>query len=91
MGDRILSDLGLKAVEAGTYGDGWSSGLRELVSRSPGDSSLLGAVAHTPEQAYGRVVDTAIATFARWRDVPAPTRGELVRRVGGARLAFWND
>ncbi len=84
MGDRILSDLGLKAVEAGTYGDGWSSGISELESRRPGDGSLLGAVERTPAEAYAGVVKAAVATFGRWRELPAPTRGELVRRIGGA-------
>ncbi|MEM7681963.1 MAG: aldehyde dehydrogenase family protein [Planctomycetota bacterium] len=53
-----------------------------IASCSPIDGATLASVnAHTPEQ-----VDTAVAqahdAFLTWRSVPAPARGELVRRFG---------
>ncbi|MFM7520312.1 MAG: aldehyde dehydrogenase family protein [Planctomycetota bacterium] len=51
----------------------------ELTSVSPIDGAVLGSVAVTPLEAIAGVVAAAGAAFTRWRDVPAPRRGELVR------------
>ena len=66
-----------------------------MVSRSPIDGAILGEVA----PASGADVTAAIAkaheAFLRWRTIPAPRRGELVRRIGErvrerkADLAHW--
>jgi aldehyde dehydrogenase (NAD+) len=51
----------------------------DLVSRSPIDGSEIGRVAtEDPADAAGR----AAAAFLKWRTVPAPRRGELVRLLG---------
>ncbi len=84
MSQRILSDLGLRAVEAGTYADGWRGGVTDLESHSPADGSVIGAVTCTTAETYAEVAAAAVATFGRWRLLPAPARGELVRRIGGA-------
>ena len=54
-------------------------GAGELVSRSPIDGSEIGRVAvGDPGGAAARAQDA----FLRWRTVPAPRRGELVRLLG---------
>lgn len=55
-----------------------------LQSFSPIDGSLLGEVPLTSDSEYDRVVNEAHATFLRWRKVPAPKRGELIRQIGEA-------
>jgi len=51
----------------------------ELVSRSPINGQPIGSVRiGDPDQAAGR----AAQAFLRWRTVPAPRRGELVRLLG---------
>ena len=69
-----------------------------LVVRSPIDGSVLARVAlATAEQADLAIV-AATSAFTKLRDVPAPRRGELVRRLGNrlrehkvelARLVTW--
>ena len=56
-----------------------------LVVRSPLDGAEIGAVPETVDPAAE--IARASAAFARWRDVPAPRRGELVRRLGEALRA----
>ena len=51
-----------------------------LQSRSPIDGGLLGSVAEAEN--VGEVCETAQAAFLKWRNVPAPRRGELVRLLG---------
>ena len=53
-----------------------------LSVRSPIDGAEIGAVHETAAPAA--TIARAAAAFARWRDVPAPRRGELVRRLGEA-------
>jgi aldehyde dehydrogenase (NAD+) len=52
-----------------------------LASYSPIDGALLGSVAVTSRDAYDQVVAASQAAFHRWRMMPAPRRGELVRQI----------
>ena len=56
----------------------------DLESRSPIDGRLLGRVTTTTRADYEALVTRSVAAFAAWRAVPAPRRGELVRRLGEA-------
>ncbi len=53
-----------------------------LVSRSPIDGLPLGTVAVADEVQLQALMARSCEAFRRWRDVPAPQRGELVRRFG---------
>jgi L-aminoadipate-semialdehyde dehydrogenase len=56
----------------------------DLASRSPIDGRVLGRVATTSRAEYDAIVARSVTAFARWRAVPAPRRGELVRLFGEA-------
>lgn len=53
-----------------------------LISRSPIDGRTLAAVATTSVDEVDELLARSAAAFRRWREVPAPQRGELVRRFG---------
>ncbi|MDN7806961.1 aldehyde dehydrogenase family protein [Burkholderia gladioli] len=53
-----------------------------LTARSPLDGSVLATLATDSAADVTRKIDAAHAAFTRWRTVPAPLRGELVRRFG---------
>jgi aldehyde dehydrogenase (NAD+) len=55
-----------------------------LESTSPADGKILARIRQADSAAYDRVSQTATAAFGRWRDVPAPKRGEVVRQIGAA-------
>ncbi len=66
---------------------GLSPGLlqgRGLPVRSPIDGQRLGEVAVTDEATAAATIQAAHDAFLAWRTVPAPLRGELVRRLGEA-------
>ena len=67
---EVLKQLGLQTTSG------------ELVSHSPIDGAEIGRVAMMDALAYDRAVDDAVETFARWRLVPAPQRGQIVREIG---------
>ncbi len=60
----------------------WSSTEKTIDSYSPADGQLIARVHPSTRADYDRVVETAQAAFAEWRQVPAPRRGEIVRQMG---------
>jgi aldehyde dehydrogenase (NAD+) len=56
-------------------------------SLDPATGELIASVRAATEADYERVAASAAAAFQKWRDVPAPRRGEAVRLVGDALRA----
>src|SRR5688572_10857096 len=56
----------------------------ERVVRSPIDGREIARVRDTPPAAVSQAIGRAAEAFPAWRAVPAPRRGELVRRLGEA-------
>jgi aldehyde dehydrogenase (NAD+) len=54
----------------------------EIVSYNPATGAELGRVRLAAEQDYEDAVDRATRTFEKWRMLPAPQRGEIVREIG---------
>jgi aldehyde dehydrogenase (NAD+) len=54
----------------------------EIVSYNPATGAELGRAPLATEQDYERTVERAARTFERWRMLPAPQRGEIVREIG---------
>ena len=53
-----------------------------LDTHSPIDGALIGRVHGTPAATVPALIGRSHAAFLRWRNVPAPQRGELVRLLG---------
>jgi aldehyde dehydrogenase (NAD+) len=53
-----------------------------LLSRSPIDGQTLATLSAGTPAEMGQAIAAAHAAFLKWRVVPAPVRGELVRRIG---------
>ena len=87
---EILKGLGLAAVNPGAWsGEGWhaASDAPLVQSRDPATGEVIASVRAATEADYERVAASAAAAFPKWRDVPAPRRGEAVRLVGDALRA----
>src|SRR5687768_16018936 len=80
----ILERLGIHAVNSGACHSRWIDrpGGDELVSFNPGGGSALASVALASREDYEQVVAEAVRAFERWRLVPAPVRGQMVREIG---------
>ncbi len=80
-----LSSLGLEATNPGAFGKGVvTSAGPTLISRSPIDGAELGRIVCADVATYEQVVADAHEVFLEWRKVPAPERGNLVRKIGNA-------
>ncbi|HRP29241.1 MAG TPA: aldehyde dehydrogenase family protein, partial [Burkholderiaceae bacterium] len=62
-----------------------------LVARSPVDGAVTGRVVEATGADVQAAIARAQAAFAEWRLVPAPKRGELVRRFGDVLRAHKAD
>jgi aldehyde dehydrogenase (NAD+) len=54
----------------------------EIVSYNPTTGAELGRVSLASAEDYEAVVEQAQRAFERWRMLPAPQRGEIVRQIG---------
>ncbi|MFC4220809.1 L-piperidine-6-carboxylate dehydrogenase [Flagellimonas marina] len=79
--DKALEELGLKEINNGTStGKEWFSNGEIIESYSPVDGSLVGKVKATIREDYEKVITSAQKGFKIWRTMPAPQRGEIVRK-----------
>ena len=84
----FLRELGLQHDNSGAYNGEWLACKGDwLDSRDPATGKVIGRVRQATGEEYEACVSAAHAAFARWREVPAPKRGELVRQLGNALRA----
>ena len=78
---EALKELGLNEINNGTStGKDWFSNGEIIESYSPVDGALIGKVKATTPEDYEKVISTAQEGFKKWRTMPAPQRGEVVRQ-----------
>ncbi len=84
----IFKELGIQDVNygactgAGEWSNTTDAGI--LKSYNPATGELLGSVYMSSEADYESVIQQSEQAFKEWREVPAPVRGELVRKMGEA-------
>lgn len=87
----VLSALGLRETESGTYlGNGEWSATRDagvIEPLNPSTGEVLGRVMASSQADYDKLMDNAQAAFKAWRNVPAPKRGEAIRLCADALRA----
>ncbi len=81
---EILARLGIERVNSGAGWGEWIAqpGGGELASTSPCDGSEIARVRMAADADYDEVMDRASEAFLKWRLLPAPKRGEIVREIG---------
>lgn len=82
---KFLKQLGIKEKNYGaSTGLKWNNTTNqgELDVFSPVDGKKIASVYLASEQDYENVVEKARKAFLKWREVPAPKRGEIVRQIG---------
>lgn len=81
----ILEKLGLSQQNFGACtGDKWldTKSCGEIASVSPVDGEVIASVYNCSSKDYEEVLEVASSAQQRWRMVPAPKRGEVVRQLG---------
>ena len=75
-----VRDLNRGFCQTGSMSGRISGG--KIVSYNPATGAELGRVRMALEEDYDEAVWQAAQTFERWRMLPAPQRGEIVREIG---------
>jgi aldehyde dehydrogenase (NAD+) len=80
----LLGRLGIAPdnVGAGLGPDAWRGGGEAIASINPANGRELARVKLANAADLDAVLNTAVTAARAWRDVPAPKRGEAVRRFG---------
>src|SRR6187431_3346651 len=86
MFEDVLSRLGVKPINSGVYAGSWieQPGDEEFESLNPATGQTIARVIGASRKSYELAVESAATTFAKWRLLPPPQRGELVRQIGNA-------
>jgi aldehyde dehydrogenase (NAD+) len=82
----ILAAFGLNSPSSGVaYGREFASPSGEIIETlDPTTGEVLGRVRAASADDYSAAVEAAEGAFRAWRSVPAPRRGEIVRRLAEA-------
>ena len=79
---EILTRLGLdrdpRVVPASQGGDGC------VISVNPATGEGIAGVKLDTADSYEKTVARSVEAFKRWRTIPAPKRGEVIRQIGNA-------
>src|SRR5687768_10076893 len=81
----------LKILKINAQNPGVSTGVdwikssgEKIDSFSPVDGKLIASVISSDKQGYEKIIGVAGEAFKEWRLIPAPARGEIVRKIGEA-------
>jgi aldehyde dehydrogenase (NAD+) len=84
----VLERLGIKETNIGACSgpDSWYTDPRadEIISVNPTTGEALASVRQATRETYEKVVTDAVHAFLKWRMMPAPKRGMVVRDLGQA-------
>lgn len=81
----FMKDLGIKKRNSGvSTGTKWITPTSDdwLEVHSPIDGKKLGGFSRAGKKEYEQIIVRAQEGFSRWRQMPAPQRGEIVRQIG---------
>ena len=90
---EILSRLGIQDVNPGAWaGAALPTGTGETVtSYNPATGKPLATINLAGKDEYEQIVKAAQDAYERWRMLPAPKRGEIVRQMGDAMRTHKED
>ncbi len=87
----FLEKLGIKDVNPGGFHGEWIGSGPLLEVFSPIDGAKIGSVQQVTEDEYDAIIQKAHAAFLKWREVPGPVRGEVVRQLGNRLRELKSD
>ena len=82
--NETLTELGINYLNKGACtGKNWLTTKGDVLdSYSPTDGKLIASVQQATWSDYEEVINTAQKAFVKWKAIPAPQRGDIVRQMG---------
>ncbi|HET7846732.1 MAG TPA: aldehyde dehydrogenase family protein [Acidimicrobiia bacterium] len=82
---EVFERLGLSEANSGVFGGRWLGATGTTIEViNPTTAERLATVRMASVEDYEQVVANSVETFQRWKLLPAPQRGQYVRRLGDA-------
>ncbi len=82
---EIFDTLGIEAHNSGVFAGRWLEASGDTVDViNPTTAQPVATVTMASAADYDQVVESSLETFRLWRTLPAPKRGDYVRRLGNA-------
>ena len=84
---HILETLNINSINAGTWSGETSFQSEDgslIESINPSTKEVIACVKNTTTEEYEKIISSAQEAFLEWRTIPAPVRGDAIRRVGAA-------
>jgi aldehyde dehydrogenase (NAD+) len=80
----ILNKLGVQSTNLGSsFGCDWLGDKKEIISSyNPANNSLIANVTAVTADGYEKIIQGAVKAQVTWRNVPAPVRAQLIRKIG---------
>ena len=87
---KVLKLLGIKDVNNGvSTGTAWKEASGDIIkSYSPVDGNEIAGIKLASLENYNTVIGTAKGAFKKWRKIPTPVRGDIVRQIGNELRKF---
>ncbi len=84
--EGLFKRLGLSSISSGVHAGHWVDrpGGEERPSINPATGEVLGRVRMGSVADYDRCAEAATRSFQTWKNVPAPVRGNVIRKLGQA-------
>ncbi|MGC8608998.1 MAG: aldehyde dehydrogenase family protein [Thermoplasmata archaeon] len=81
--DEVFSSLGLEKQNSGVFDGSWKSAEGKFIKVfSPIDGSEVAEVSSATKEHYEDIMKKAMDSFRKWRNIPAPKRGLIIREIG---------
>ncbi|NOX42682.1 MAG: aldehyde dehydrogenase family protein [Gammaproteobacteria bacterium] len=84
----FLERLGIQEMNSGSClgASQWmdTDGKESLESFNPATNERIASIALSTQKEYDQLIKNSQEAFHQWRSVPAPLRGELIRKIGNA-------
>ena len=88
----FLANLGLKDLNSGCYnGSKWFGSGKKIRTFNPSTGEAIAEIQCATTEEYEVCMQSMIAVQRRWAETPGPKRGEIVRQIGDALRAKWED
>jgi aldehyde dehydrogenase (NAD+) len=82
---EVFTALGIEEGNSGVFAGEWLDATGETIDVvNPATGAAMARVTMASVDDYEKVVTASVDTFSRWRALPAPKRGDYVRRLGNA-------
>jgi aldehyde dehydrogenase (NAD+) len=83
--EQVFEALGIESHNSGVFAGEWLDATGDTIDViNPTTGESLASVTLASVEDYEEVVATSVEAFQRWRHLPAPKRGDYIRRLGNA-------